>query len=570
MLNTDRLCPGCMTDNGGESPCPVCGYDSSKTNSEDMLPTRFILHDRYMIGRVISSNGENVTYIGWDNNTDTAVHIREYYPRGMSLRNPDRTVSIIPDRKFSFNEGLMEFLELGKKLMGGEFPAIVPVLSVFEENGTAYSISPVIQSITLEDFLVRNGGSLKWEQARPLFLPLIDTLGALHTSGIILGGISPETIIAGRDGKLRFSGISIRKLRDSASGFEPELFSGYSAAEQYSVPELEMTEATDVYALSAVFFRVLIGTVPPDSVSRLEKDGLSIPARFAEELPRQVLVSLANGMQTLPSKRTASVETFKNELVYGETAEQERINAQNRAPSASAVKSGKNEKKKKGSSSAKYAVISAVCTAAVFLILAGVVVWIFRDQLFDRDDTPLNTTSDFATPSGGPQIGDYDSDVVDSVKLYDVPDLVGKYYSQIVDNDEYEKFKFSIQGKAYSDKYPRGAICAQSIAKGTGVEKNTTIQLTISLGSKEFKIANVIGFTKDEAIIELLKQGFLYENIIVEDSYDSSESPGVVLEQTPEYNTKTNAETVVHIYINTYTGEDDSLSADEGSDYESE
>lgn len=554
MLNTDRLCPGCMTDIDGEFPCAICGFDAAQSNSEEFLPIRFTLNDRYMIGRATVSDGEGVTYIGWDTATDTAVHVREYFPSKMSQRNPDRTVSIIPDRKFSFNEGLMDFLELGKKISNGEFPAVIPVLSVFEENGTAYTVSPVIQSITLEDFLVRNGGSLKWEQARPLFLPLIDTLAALHAAGIIVGGISPQTIVVGRDGKMRLSQISILKLRDNASGFETALFSGYSAAEQYSIPELEINESTDVYALSATLFRVLIGTVPPDALSRLEKDSLSIPARFAEELPRQVLVSLANGTQVSQSKRTANIETFKNELVYGETAEQERLNSKNR--STAAVSNGKGKAKKKGSSAAKSAIISSLCTALVFVIIAGIAVWVFRDQLFPKDDVALNTSSDFATPSGGPQLGDYDSEVVNSVKSYEVPELIGKYYSQIEDIEDYDKFKFVIQGKTYSDKYPRGAICAQSIAAGTGVVKNTTIQLTISLGSKEFKIANVTGFTKEEAIIELMKQGFLYENIIVEESYDRSEPSGVVLEQSPEAKEKVNAEAVIRIYINTYTEED--------------
>lgn len=569
MLNTERLCPGCMTDNGGESPCPICGYDASQPVSSAVLPIRFVLNNRYMTGRVLSSNGEGITYIGWDNNTDTAVHIREYFPQGMALRNPDRTVSILPEYKFSFNEGLVEFIDLGKNLMNGEFPSIVPVLATFEENGTAYQITQVIQSISLEDFLLRNGGNLKWEQARPFFLPLIDTLGALHSAGIIHGGISPETIIVGRDGKLRFSGISIRKLRDSSSDLEAELFDGYSAAEQYGTPELNINESTDVYALSAVLFRVLIGTVPPVATSRLEKDSLSIPARFAEELPRQVLVSLANGMQILSAKRTSSVEAFKNELVYGETAEQERINAHNRTSSADTTAKKSNGKTKKSSSGAKYAIISALCTALVFCILGGIGVWVFRDELFKQDNVPLNTSSDFENSSDGPQIGDYDSEVVDSVKLYDVPNLLGKYYSQIEDNDEYEKFKFVIHGKSFSDKYPRGAICAQSISAGTGVAKNTTIQLTISLGPKEFKIANVLGFTKEEAIIELLKQGFLYDNIIVEESYDSSKQPGCVIEQSPKENIKTNAESEVRLYVNSYTGEEESDEESEPSDSDS-
>ncbi|HBJ10802.1 MAG TPA: serine/threonine protein kinase, partial [Ruminococcaceae bacterium] len=77
MLNTDRLCPGCMNDNGGEKICPVCGYDSSSENPQDCLPTGALLFDRYLIGQAKSRNGAETVYIGWDKSTDTAVRIKE-------------------------------------------------------------------------------------------------------------------------------------------------------------------------------------------------------------------------------------------------------------------------------------------------------------------------------------------------------------------------------------------------------------------------------------------------------------------------------------------------------------
>lgn len=552
MFNTEKLCIGCMNENGGEKICSVCGYDSTTENDKKVLPARFVLKNRYMTGHVIKEDCEGVTYIGWDKANDTAVHIREYMPKGAAKRNPDRTVGIEPENKYTFNEGLMQFLELAKVLEDEEITAVVPVTDSFEENGTAYKISPIIQSISLEDFLIRNGGNLKWEQARPLFLPLIDTLGALHKKRILLGGISPDTISVSRDGKLRFSNITIQQIHDNSSGFETELYDGYSAVEQYGLSESKMNEASDVYALSAVIFRVLIGTVPPKATDRLEKDSLSIPSHFAEELPRQVLVSIANGLQVSPLKRTSNLENLKNELVYGETAERAKI--VNKSEKSVAKSQGKTSKTN-GLSSMKYAAVSAGVTAAVFLVIAVILVIVFRDKIFNPVEVPLNTSSDYVTQSDGPEIGDYDSEVVNAVKLYPVPDFTGKHFSQIEEIDGYEKIKVEISGKEYSDKHPRGAICAQSVAPGTEVEKETTVKVTISLGKKEFEIADVIKRTKEDAIIELLKQGFLYENIEVGESYDSSEKTGVVTEQIPEAKTKTNAEAVVKIYVNTYTNE---------------
>lgn len=568
MINTDRLCPGCMNDNGGEKICSICGYDASTQNDSSCLPVKFLLSERYVIGKVIAVSTEGITYIAWDNSSDTAVHIKEYYPKNISLRNPDKTVSVVSGSEFYFNEGLIDFMEINKKLIATEMTAIIPVLTVFEENGTVYAVTPIISGITLQSFLERNGGNLRWEQARPLFLPLIDTLKALHEMGIIHGGISPETIIAGRDGKLRFSGICIPRLRMASTESPAELYSGYAAAEQYGKLDAELSASCDVYALSATFFRVLIGVTPPSAEARLTSDTLSIPARFADELPRQVLVAVANGMQVMPANRTNSVDTFKNELVYGETQENIRRAANNRVAEQKAKTAAKQPEKKKVSS-AKYAAVSCGITVALFLVVGIILCFtVFKDDIFGQDEILYNTSDHVSVPEVA-SIGDVDEGAEESVILYEVPDLSGTYYYELLEDidDKYERFKFSIKGQEYSDKYERGTICAQSVAAGTTVQNETEIQVTISLGPKEFTIANVVGLDEMSAKLELLKQGFLYSNIEVIDRYDSEAEPGIVLEQSPAYGDNVTAQSYIKIYINSYKGDElaDGLIGNDGN-----
>ncbi len=554
-MNTDRLCPGCMNDNGGEKICSICGTDASSQNDNFCLPVRFLLSERYVIGKAIAVSTEGITYIAWDNSSSSAVHIKEYYPKGIANRNPDKTVSVVQGSEFYFNEGLMDFMEINKKLIASELQSVISVLTVFEENGTVYAVTPIISGITLSNFLERNGGSLRWEQARPLFLPLIDTLKDLHEMGTIHGGISPETIIVGRDGKLRFNGVCIPRLRMASSDSPAELYSGYAAAEQYGKLDASLSATSDVYGLSATLFRVLIGTAPPSAELRLLSDSLSIPAKFADELPRQVLVAIANGMQVNPANRTENIDVFKNELVYGETQENIRKAANNRA-SAQAVEkqTAKATSSKAKGGSVKYAAISAGITAALFLVVAVVLCIVFKEEIFGTGEPTFNN-SDIASMPKVDSIGDVDPDAAESVILYEVPNFAGKYYYQLEDEDNYERFKFTIKVKEYSDKYERGMICAQSVAAGTPVENETEIQLTISLGPKEITVANVLGLDEMSAKLELLKQGFLYENIIVDEMYDSESAPGVVLRQTPEYNESVNSEILVTIYINSFEGE---------------
>ncbi len=567
MIDIDRLCPGCMNDNSGEKICSICGTDASITNDSAHLPIKFLLSERYVIGKALSVNAEGVTYIAWDTASDTAVHIKEYYPKGISARNPDKTVSVVSGSEFYFNEGLMDFIEINKKLIATELQAVIPVLTVFEENGTVYAVSSIVSGITLGSFLEKNGGSLRWEQARPLFLPLIDTLKGLHEIGIIHGGISTETIMVGRDGKLRFTGICIPRLRMANANGLAELYSGYAAAEQYGKLEEKISETSDVYGLSAVLFRVIIGTVPPSAEARLAQDSLSIPARFADELPRQVLVAMANGMQVSAQNRTKNVDTFKNELVYGETQENIRRAANNRTASKPQKSTESKQASKRKGSSVKYAAISAGITAALFLVVAIILCVVFKDEIFGTDD-PIFNNSEIASMPDVDLIGEVDPNAAESIILYEVPELVGKYYYQLEDEEDYERFKFVIKGKEFSDKYERGAICAQSVAAGTTVQNETEIQITISLGPKELTVANVVGLDEMSAKLELLKQGFLYENIIVEEMYDSESAPGIVLRQTPEHKETVNAEILVTLYINSYEGDIVEPGSGDESDYD--
>ena len=209
-----------------------------------------------------------------------------------------------------------------------------------------------------------------------------------------------------------------------------------------------MSVAADVYALSAVLFRVLIGVVPPSAESRLAADTLSIPAHFADELPRQVLVAIANGMQVNVQNRTENIDVFKNELVYGETQENLRRVANNRVAEQKTKQETKHTTKKKSGSSVKYAAISAGITAALFVVAAVVLCIVFKDQIFGSEE-PIFNNSEIESMPQIESIGDVDPGAENSIILYEVPVFSGKFYYELMEDvdDKYERFKYSIKGK---------------------------------------------------------------------------------------------------------------------------
>ncbi len=559
MLNINRLCPGCMKDNGGESVCSICGYDSSNNNPPDKLPARFIIRDRYYVGKVLFSNSESTVYLGFDTVENKAVNIREFFPYGLAERNPDKTVFVSRQAQYAFNEGLMSFLDINRRFIGFPLASLPSTYSVFEENSTGYAICETVSGITLKSFLARNGGRLRWEQARSLFLPLIDTVKAINDAGVVHGGISPESILVCRDGKLRLLFVPVpvsKQNREGVPAMTPLIYDGYSALEKYT-GDAAPGNYTDVYSISATLFNVLIGTVPPPANERLKKDSLSIPSHFADELPRQVLVSLANGMQVKPEARTKDVETLKNELIYGETKENLR-KAQRSAESPKAATAGRaapvNTEEKKVSG-VKYALAAAGITALVFLVLGA----LFYFRIYKPNEAKKNangsktdTSSVQSEPVSSEETPSDESSSKPNVPTYTVPRLVGKKYADIIDSKDIAHFKIIIKGKEFSNDQPAGVICSQSIQPGEKKEHDTQIEITISLGKSEFNMPNVLSMNENEAIIELLKRGLLFDNIEIVPAYDSDFGSGVVIKQEPEANRKINTETKVKVHINKY------------------
>lgn len=557
MLDTERLCLGCMNDNGGEKICSICGYDSKEQNDATFLPTRYWIKDRYLVGRVIENNGEGVTYVGWDNKSDSIVNIREYFPKGIAERNNDSTVKIVSGNEFTYNEGIMNFLELNRKLQKLDLPSLLPVVEVFELNGTAYSITKTVASITLREFLIRNGGNLKWEQAKPLFMPLIITVAGLHEAGIIHRGISTQTILVGRDGKLRLTGICIRPVRMAKSNMTIQLFPGYAAVEQYGY-DIENRDGkyTDVYGMAATIFRVLMSKDPMDVAERLNNDSMQIPARYAESIPKYVLTALANALQIMPENRTQDMDNFRISLTpvgeFTTAIPVKKVQPVKTTPPKTTPAPKKNEEKSDKSSSksaGKYILVSCLVTAAVFTIIGVILFYALGGDLFKPYNEPVdsNSSSEESIPSENTNIIITPDDMD---KLYQVPKLVGQKYSDVIENIDYNTvFAFEVVNKKFSDEYPRGYVLEQTPNTDQSVKKGTTIQLVLSLGPQKVAVPNIIGKDSDEAVLELLKKGFAYENIEILKDYSSDKKEGTVVSVEPAVNQKIDADTRIVLRV---------------------
>lgn len=522
MINTEHLCMSCMKEIGEVKQCPHCGFHADSPQIAPYLPIRAVVGNRYLIGKLLDANGEGATYIGWDFTNRVPVSVREFIPDAITSRSyGSNEVAVMAGCEFAYRECFQTFLELWRKLarLRG-LSALINVIDIVEDNGTAYAVSEHFEGASLRDFLLASKtGYIGWERARQLLMPVLSTLGTLHSSGIIHRGISPSTLIIGKDGKLRIAGFSIWQVRTAKGDLNAQLFHGYAAIEQYGF-EGQQGPWTDIYAFAGVLYRTLIGTDPLDAPDRAVNDRLMVPGKFAEQLPAYVINALINGLQIQPDNRTRSVEQLRADLsaspvaaVAGETYAAQQPSAPPVVPAAKPAKTGVD--KNALMLSLKVALVTLGAGLLIFLILAFTV---FKDNFFPADnmDTLTTLTAD-------------STEVGEKVKVPNFSAL--GTYPEISSNPVWTaRFTFKAE-HVFDNTRKIGEIISQSIAPDTEVDKGTEILFTVSKGKEMAILPNVVGQQYAEAEAALIALGF--KCIRLDKTNDGTQTPNTVFTVSP-------------------------------------
>ena len=505
MTNSDNLCMNCMREIGTEKKCPYCGYHTESAQNAPFLPVRSVVGNRYLTGTVIDTNGEGTTYIGWDMTEKKAVNIREFRPEAFTARTEgSTTVQVLLGSEATFAELRRSFEELWTKLarLSG-LSALIKVTDVIEDNGTSYAVYDHFDGISLRDFLLRSKtGYITWEKARQLLMPILSTLGTLHSNGIIHRALSPVTLIIGEDGKIKITGFSISELRTTDSRLNPAIYEGYAAIEQYDV-NYPQGPWTDIYSFAAVLYRTLIGSDPVSAKERMSNDRLMVPGKFAEALPAYVINGLINALQILPKDRTRNVEQLRADLSATPSATAAGVaynkNEQKAGPAQAPAPAAKSSGRKK-----PRAGLTIFVTALIIIILgtgafAALALTVFRDR-FDFSKVNISTES---TTQQNEQIP--------------VPQFAERSYYDIESNPIFNQNFVIVKEEVYNASVSSGYVISQSIAPDTMVEKGTKIILYVSKGSEKVVLPDVVGKSYDEVEPRLSELGFIVNKIETND-----------------------------------------------------
>ena len=342
--------------------CPHCGFSESEYKQNPRcLPLNTILAGKYLVGKVLGEGGFGITYMGYDLNMKARIAIKEYFPvelvsrdttrltspdgKAVSGGGSDSVISLSGEKSKTYQQGLKKYVDEARNVSQfSGIPGIVSVKDFFYENDTAYIVMEYIEGVSLKEYLKQKGGKVSEEEALAVMRPVLEALEKVHAAGIVHRDISPDNIMltfteetgvesagkqagqAGANGPALYGNIAAVRLIDFGAARMTSkndqksltiiLKHGYAPEEQYR-SHGEQGPWTDVYALCAVFYRMITGKVPEPAMDRLFSDGLKRPEELGSKVSPAVSEAIMRGLAVKKEDRIQSVRELTDALYAG-------------------------------------------------------------------------------------------------------------------------------------------------------------------------------------------------------------------------------------------------------------
>ncbi len=270
-----------------------------------------VLADRYRIERELGAGGMATVYLAQDLKHDRKVAIKVLRPELAAVIGAER------------------FLREIKTIATLQHPHILGLIDSGEVQGTAYYVMPFVEGESLRERLTREK-QLPVGAAVRIAGEVAAALDYAHRHGVIHRDIKPENILL-HDGSALVADFGIALAVSSAGGArmtETGMSLGtphYMSPEQ-AMGEREITARSDVYALGAMTYEMLVGEPPftgPTAQAIIAKVMTGEPASLTAQrksVPETVEAAVLTALAKLPADRFESAAEFAAALTGEGTA----------------------------------------------------------------------------------------------------------------------------------------------------------------------------------------------------------------------------------------------------------
>jgi serine/threonine protein kinase len=214
---------------------------------DNMLRIGEAVLGRYQIDDLLSEGGQASVAKGLDTQTGNEVVIKQL------IASPGQN---------HYKEELARFKRAAQIRICHR--NVVDPIDSGQENNNWYMIMPFIEGITLDKYLITQGGKLASDQAVSIITEIAQGIGAIHQKGIVHRDLKPENIIIDHNGDPYILDLGIcrntnEKTITTNAGLLGSLI--WMSPEQAANPGSE-DYRSDLYSLGGIFYLLLTG-VPP-------------------------------------------------------------------------------------------------------------------------------------------------------------------------------------------------------------------------------------------------------------------------------------------------------------------
>ena len=443
-----------------------------------------LLDDRYEILELIGTGGMAVVYKARCNRLNRLVAIK-----------------ILKEDLSKDDEFRRRFHAESQAVAMMSHPNIVSVYDVSHSENIDYIVMELIEGITLKQYMEQKG-TLNWREALHFATQIAKALEHAHSRGIIHRDIKPHNIMVLKDGSVKVADFGIAQMATAQNTLTREALGSVHYISPEQAKGAHVDARTDLYSLGVVMYEMLTGRPPFDGDTPVSVAIQHINAKATS--PRELNPSIPRGLEQITmhamtadrDKRYASasemledLERFRRDpnctfdftqprdtLDIGSILNppprppRERPAAERRAdpqPRPDAAKSeppaarrGRGEPQK----GSRVAVIAGiVCIALAILGILYFLYSYFISDLFTKTEEDT------------------------------VPNLIGENYDTL-DKSKYPNFKIEV-GQWRASEEESGTILDQSPDPGRTAKVGTTIELTISSGSEENRMPDLVNMT---------------------------------------------------------------------------
>lgn len=401
-------------------------------------------------------------------------------------------------------------------------PNIMAVYDVSRSNSVEYIVMELLDGMTLKQYM-EHKGTLTWKEALHFVTQILKALQHAHEKGIIHRDIKPHNIMLLRDGTIKVADFGIARFAATQGTLTKEALGSvhYISPEQARGGHIDAR--ADIYSTGVMLYEMITGRLPyegdsPVSVAIQHINSMPLnPRDINPEIPEALENITMRAMCADITKRYRSCDEMLEDLE--EFRKNPNVVIDYAALNIGAGADSDDERTR------KIDTVGGAYTDGNTTKYKADDDW--DDDEFDDDDDEVSAFSKVPLVAGIVAGGIFLAGVIALLVTifgggsseFTVPDLKGKIFEEIVEDEAYDAFQIIEDGREFNSEYEEGEIISQIPEEGKTVKENAEIRVVISQGTKMVKVSDVTNMSEKQARIELVNE----QGLEVKVEYETSE-----------------------------------------------